>query len=141
MAGAVGVIVSVGVTVDSYVVYFERLKDEIRAGRSIRSSIDRSFNRAYRTILTADGVRDLVEKATKYARHGLVDYWVVDPVGHQVLTHRLVDGSYVVTGEHTSGRVPLTFAGIRVEEQRWFDESHAEIGRSTDGPSMKSMPV
>ena len=54
LAGAVGIIVSVGVTVDSYVVYFERLKDEIRSGKSIRSSIDRSFNRAYRTILTAD---------------------------------------------------------------------------------------
>ncbi|HVF33337.1 MAG TPA: protein translocase subunit SecD [Acidimicrobiales bacterium] len=54
LAGAVGIIVSVGVTVDSYVVYFERLKDEIRSGRSIRSSIDRSFNRAYRTIFTAD---------------------------------------------------------------------------------------
>ena len=54
LAGAVGIIVSVGVTVDSYVVYFERLKDEIRSGKSIRSSIDRSFNRAYRTIFTAD---------------------------------------------------------------------------------------
>jgi preprotein translocase subunit SecD len=54
LAGAVGIIVSVGVTVDSYVVYFERLKDEIRSGRSIRSSVDRSFNRAYRTILAAD---------------------------------------------------------------------------------------
>jgi preprotein translocase subunit SecD len=46
--------VSVGVTVDSYVVYFERLKDEIRSGKSIRSSVDRSFSRAYRTIFTAD---------------------------------------------------------------------------------------
>ena len=54
LSGAVGIIVSVGVTVDSYVVYFERLKDEIRAGKSIRSSVDRSFNRAYRTIFTAD---------------------------------------------------------------------------------------
>ena len=54
LAGAVGIIVSVGVTVDSYVVYFERLKDEIRSGKSIRSSVDRSFNRAYRTIFTAD---------------------------------------------------------------------------------------
>ena len=54
LSGAVGIIVSVGVTVDSYVVYFERLKDEIRSGKSIRSSVDRSFNRAYRTIFTAD---------------------------------------------------------------------------------------
>ncbi len=54
LAGAVGIIVSVGVTVDSYVVYFERLKDEIRSGKTIRSSVDRGFKRAYRTILAAD---------------------------------------------------------------------------------------
>lgn len=54
LAGAVGIIISVGVTVDSYVVYFERLKDEVRAGRTIRSSVDRGFSRAFRTILAAD---------------------------------------------------------------------------------------
>ena len=54
LAGVVGIIVSVGITVDSYVVYFERLKDEVRAGRSIRQSVERSFNRAFRTVLTAD---------------------------------------------------------------------------------------
>jgi preprotein translocase subunit SecD len=54
LAGATGIIVSVGVTVDSYVVYFERLNDEIRSGKTIRSSVDRSFARAYRTILAAD---------------------------------------------------------------------------------------
>ncbi len=54
LAGCTGLIVSVGVTVDSYVVYFERLKDEIRSGKTIRSSLDRGFSRAYRTILAAD---------------------------------------------------------------------------------------
>ncbi len=54
LAGATGIIVSVGVTVDSYVVYFERLKDEIRSGKTLRSSVDRGFTRAYRTILAAD---------------------------------------------------------------------------------------
>jgi preprotein translocase subunit SecD len=54
LAGATGIIISVGVTVDSYVVYFERLKDEIRSGKSIRSSVERGFNRAYRTIVAAD---------------------------------------------------------------------------------------
>jgi preprotein translocase subunit SecD len=56
LAGAVGIIVSVGVTVDSYVVYFERLRDELRHGRSMDASIDRGFRRAWRTILAADGV-------------------------------------------------------------------------------------
>jgi preprotein translocase subunit SecD len=54
LAGATGIIVSVGVTVDSYVVYFERLKDAIRSGKTVRSSVDRGFSLAYRTILAAD---------------------------------------------------------------------------------------
>jgi preprotein translocase subunit SecD len=56
LAGAVGIIVSVGVTVDSYVVYFERLRDEIRHGRSVDASIERGFKKAWHTILAADGV-------------------------------------------------------------------------------------
>jgi preprotein translocase subunit SecD len=54
LAGATGVIVAIGVTVDSYIVYFERLKDEIRAGRTVRSSTDRGFAKAWRTTLAAD---------------------------------------------------------------------------------------
>ncbi|MGQ0825736.1 MAG: protein translocase subunit SecD [Actinomycetota bacterium] len=54
LAGVTGLIVSVGVTVDSYVVYFERLKDEIRTGKTLRSSLDSGFRRAFRTILAAD---------------------------------------------------------------------------------------
>jgi len=54
LAGVTGIIVSIGVTVDSYVVFFERLKDEVKAGRTLRSSTERAFKRAYRTILAAD---------------------------------------------------------------------------------------
>ncbi|MGO9964989.1 MAG: protein translocase subunit SecD [Acidimicrobiales bacterium] len=56
LSGMTGLIVSVGITVDSYVVYFERLKDEVRSGRSVRSSVDRGFKSAYRTIVSADAV-------------------------------------------------------------------------------------
>jgi preprotein translocase subunit SecD len=54
LAGATGIIVSIGVTVDSYVVYFERLKDDVRLGRSLRTSAERGFKSAYRTIIAAD---------------------------------------------------------------------------------------
>ena len=54
LAGVTGIIVSVGITVDSYVVYFERLKDEVRTGKTVRSSIDSGFRRAFRTIIAAD---------------------------------------------------------------------------------------
>jgi preprotein translocase subunit SecD len=56
LAGVTGLIVSIGITVDSYIVYFERLKDETRAGRSVRSSVDRGFRSAWRTVLAADTV-------------------------------------------------------------------------------------
>jgi preprotein translocase subunit SecD len=56
LSGVIGLIVSIGITVDSYVVYFERLKDEIRAGKTIRSSVDRGFRSAFRTVLAADAV-------------------------------------------------------------------------------------
>lgn len=56
LAGVTGVIVSIGITVDSYIVYFERLKDETRAGRTVRTSVDRGFKSAFRTVLAADFV-------------------------------------------------------------------------------------
>ncbi len=65
LAGVTGLIVSVGVTVDSYVVYFERLKDEVRTGRTVRSSVDRGFKRSFRTIIAADLV-SLIGAAVLY---------------------------------------------------------------------------
>ncbi|MCA0143476.1 protein translocase subunit SecD [Blastococcus sp. LR1] len=56
LAGIAGFIVSIGITADSFVVYFERLKDEIREGRSLRSAVPRAWIRARRTILSADAV-------------------------------------------------------------------------------------
>jgi preprotein translocase subunit SecD len=54
LAGVTGIIVSVGITVDSYIVYFEKMKDELRAGATVRTCVDRSFVRSFRTILAAD---------------------------------------------------------------------------------------
>ncbi len=54
LSGVVGIIVSAGTTVDSYIVYFERLKDEVRSGKTIRSSLDRGFARSFRTILAGN---------------------------------------------------------------------------------------
>ncbi len=54
LAGVTGIIVAVGVTVDTYVVFFERLKDEVRHGRSMRNAAPRSFKATWRTILSAD---------------------------------------------------------------------------------------
>lgn len=56
LAGVAGVIVSIGITADSYIVFFERTKEEIRKGRTVADATDEAFTRAFRTILTADFV-------------------------------------------------------------------------------------
>lgn len=54
--GVAGLIVAIGITADSFVVYFERLRDEVREGRSLRAAVERGWTRARRTILVSDTV-------------------------------------------------------------------------------------
>jgi protein-export membrane protein SecD len=54
LAGVAGIIVSIGIAADSFIVAFERLKDEVRSGKSIRAAVERGSTRAIRTILIAD---------------------------------------------------------------------------------------
>ena len=56
LAGIAGFIVAVGITADSFVVFFERLRDEVREGRRLRSGVERAWPRARRTIISADSV-------------------------------------------------------------------------------------
>ncbi|WP_191984446.1 protein translocase subunit SecD [Amycolatopsis eburnea] len=56
LAGIAGLIIAIGITADSFVIYFERLKDEIREGRTFRSAVPRGWVRARRTILASDAV-------------------------------------------------------------------------------------
>ncbi|HUQ54185.1 protein translocase subunit SecD [Lentzea sp.] len=56
LAGIAGFIVAIGITADSFIVFFERLKDEVREGRTFRSAVPRAWVRSRRTILSADAV-------------------------------------------------------------------------------------
>jgi preprotein translocase subunit SecD len=56
MAGVAGLIVAIGVTVDSFIVYFERVRDEIREGRSLEVAVENAWRRSIRTILASDAV-------------------------------------------------------------------------------------
>jgi preprotein translocase subunit SecD len=72
LAGIAGFIVAIGITADSFVVFFERLKDEIREGRSPRSAVPRAWVRARRTILSADAVSFLAAAILYYLAAGTV---------------------------------------------------------------------
>ncbi|MGZ8803168.1 MAG: protein translocase subunit SecD, partial [Mycobacterium sp.] len=56
LAGVAGLIIGIGMTADSFVVFFERIKDEIREGRSFRSAVPRGWVRARKTILSGNAV-------------------------------------------------------------------------------------
>lgn len=56
LAGVAGLIVAIGITADSFIVYFERVKDELREGRSLQAAVEHGWKRARRTILASDAV-------------------------------------------------------------------------------------
>jgi preprotein translocase subunit SecD len=72
LAGITGIIVSIGVSLDSNVVYYEHLKEDVRSGRTIRASVDKSFASAWSTILAADGASVLGAALLYYLTVGAV---------------------------------------------------------------------
>jgi preprotein translocase subunit SecD len=56
LAGIAGLIVAIGISADSYVVFFERLKDEVRDGKTLRTSVDRGWQRSFHTLVSANAV-------------------------------------------------------------------------------------
>lgn len=59
LAGVTGAIVAVGITADSFIVYFERVRDELRDGKSLASAVHNGWRRAFRTITASDAVNFL----------------------------------------------------------------------------------
>ena len=70
LAGIAGFIVAIGITADSFVVFFERIKDEVHEGRSMRVAVPRAWVRARRTILSADTVSFLAAAVLYYFAAG-----------------------------------------------------------------------
>lgn len=56
LAGVAGLIVAIGITADSFIVYFERIRDELRDGRNLEIAVEAGWKRAFRTILVSDAV-------------------------------------------------------------------------------------
>jgi len=59
LAGVAGLIVAIGITADSFIVYFERIRDELRDGRALESAVEAGWKRAVRTIIASDTVNFL----------------------------------------------------------------------------------
>jgi preprotein translocase subunit SecD len=72
LAGIAGLIIGIGMTADSFVVFFERIKDEIREGRSFRSAVPRGWARARKTILSGNAVTFLAAAVLYFMAVGQV---------------------------------------------------------------------
>ncbi len=59
LAGVAGIIVAVGITADSFIVYFERIRDALRDGFSLEKSVEHGWKKAFRTVLASDGINFL----------------------------------------------------------------------------------
>lgn len=72
LAGIAGLIIGIGTTADSFVVFFERIKDEIREGRSFRSAVPRGWTRARKTIVSGNAVTFLAAAVLYFLAVGQV---------------------------------------------------------------------
>lgn len=124
LAGVAGLIVAIGITADSFVIYFERLKDEVREGRTFRSAVPRGWERAKRTILSADAVSFLSAVILYLVAIGDVKGFaftlglstILDLVVVYLVTHPLValaSGSKIFNSARFSGLGSVAAAGAR----------------------------
>ena len=124
MAGVAGLIIAIGITADSFVVYFERIKDEVREGRTFRSAVPRGWARAQRTILSADAISFLAAAILYILAIGEVKGFaftlglstVLDLVVVFMVTHPLValaSGAKIFTSPTWSGLGAVAEAGAR----------------------------
>jgi preprotein translocase subunit SecD len=139
LAGVAGLIVAIGFTADSFVVFFERLKDEMREGRSFRSAVPRAWVRGRRTILSADAVLFLSAAVLYLLAVGQVRGFaftlgmstVLDLVVVFLVTHPLVA---IVSRSKKLSNPKLVGLGAA---HRQSHSSHSRTATGQSGPAVK----
>jgi preprotein translocase subunit SecD len=128
LAGVAGAIVAIGITADSFIVYFERIRDEIRDGKSLRQACDTGWIRARRTLLAADFVSLLAAVVLYLLSVGsvrgfafvlglitvldvLVAFWFTHP-----LTVLIGRTKFMQNGSRWTGLDPSRLGGISVAD-------------------------
>ncbi len=135
LAGIAGAIVSIGITADSFVVYFERLRDEIRDGKSLRRAADDGWIRARRTLLAADFVSILAAVVLYFLSVGnvrgfafslglttlvdiLIAFWFTRPLAHLLANTKWMQKGGAFTGVSPKRLGVESLQGTRREPAR-----------------------
>ncbi|TRW47080.1 protein translocase subunit SecD, partial [Georgenia yuyongxinii] len=126
LPGVVGMIIAVGVTADSFIVYFERIRDEVREGRVLSAAVDHGWARARRTILASDAVNFLAAVVLYFLAVGgvqgfaftlglttLIDLVVVMLFTHPVM-QLLIRTKFFGEGHRLSGLEPRSLGATSV---------------------------
>ncbi|MCU1690053.1 MAG: secD, partial [Jatrophihabitantaceae bacterium] len=151
LAGIAGFIVAVGITADSFVVFFERLKDEVHEGRTIRVAVPRAWNRARRTILSADTVSLLAAVILYYfaadqvrgfaftlGLSTLIDLLVVFVFTHPLVS--LLSRSKTFTSAKVSGLSAARIGGVAVSEARSSTPRRSGSSQPTTSAAGRATP-
>ena len=124
LAGVTGIIVSIGITADSYIVFYERIKEEVRAKRTLSAAVEEGFARAFRTILTADTVSMLAA----------VLLWLlaVGPVKGFALTLGIATFLDVIVAYYFTKNAVWIMARTRLGSGGWFSIEGASGRRARE---------
>ena len=158
LAGVAGLIVAIGITADSFIVYFERVRDEVREGRPLKSAVEAAWVRARRTILISDAVSFLAAATLYFLAVGgvrgfaftlglttLIDVLVVFLFTKPMVT--LLARTHFFGGGHTLsgfapeqlGRTTPGYAGrgrVRPPTTSTTDDDESETAGSRSGQSI-----
>ncbi len=124
LAGVAGLIVSIGITADSFIVYFERIRDELREGKALPGAVEAGWRRAIRTVLASDGVNLLAATVLYILAVGdvrgfaltlgittVIDVIVVSLFTHPIL--QLLSGrAFFAEGHRFSGLDPRALGAV-----------------------------
>ncbi len=156
LAGVAGLIMAIGVTTDSFIVYFERVRDEVRDGRPLRAAVEEGWDRAKRTILVSDAV-NLVAAVVLYllAVGGVQGFaftlgitTVIDiaviflfthPMMELLIRTRFFGEGHKLSGldpEHLGAKNSLVYAGRGRVVVRGESESKEKNDEASDGLSI-----
>lgn len=124
LAGVAGLIVAIGITADSFIVFFERIRDELRDGRGLESAVETGWRRAIRTIIASDAVNFLAALVLFVLAVGnvrgfaltlglttLVDLVVVALFTHPIMS-LLAQTSFFAGGHKASGLDPSALGAL-----------------------------
>ncbi|TQL47949.1 preprotein translocase subunit SecD [Homoserinimonas aerilata] len=149
LAGVAGLIVSIGITADSFIVYFERIRDELRDGRALDSAVESGWKRAFRTVLASDTVNFLAAAILFVLAVGnvrgfaltlgittIIDIVVVSLFTHPVL-QLLAKTRFFGEGHRFSGLDPRALGAV-YRGRAQFREPAAALSKKTAGASREA---